>query len=56
MIDFNKGEEKLNKYPGSERKTTIVYENEVYLLKYPDPIRDTRNTLSYMNNQYSEHI
>lgn len=56
MIDFNRGEEKLNKFTGSERKTTILYENEIYLIKLPDPIRDVKNTLSYMNNQFSEHI
>ena len=44
MIDFNKGEERLNKFPGSEVKTTILYEGTIYMIKYPDPIRDTRNT------------
>jgi len=56
MIDFNKGKEIFNKFRGSEVKTTILYENEVYMIKYPDPIRDKRNVLSYMNNQFSEHI
>jgi len=56
MIDFDKGDEKLNKFFGSERKTTVVLDNEVYMIKYPDPVRDLRNALSYMNNQYSAHI
>jgi len=56
MIDFNKGEERLNKFSGSEKKTTILYNGELYMLKFPDPIRDKRNVLSYMNNQFSEHI
>ncbi|MCL1794490.1 MAG: HipA domain-containing protein [Oscillospiraceae bacterium] len=56
MIDFNAGEEKLNKFSGSEKKTTILYNNELYMIKFPDPIRDKKNVLSYMNNQYSEHI
>ncbi|MCL2047029.1 MAG: HipA domain-containing protein [Oscillospiraceae bacterium] len=56
MIDFDKGEEKLNKFFGSEVKTTVVYDNEIYMIKYPDPIREKKNLLSYMNNQYSEHI
>ena len=56
MIDFNNGEERLNKYSGSEVKTTLIYENEIYMIKYPDPIRDKKNILSYMNNQFSEHI
>jgi len=56
MIDFDKGDEKLNRFFGSERKTTVVLDSEIYMIKYPDPVRDLRNALSYMNNQYSEHI
>lgn len=56
MIDFNAGEEKLNKFSGSEKKITILYNNELYMIKFPDPIRNKKNILSYMNNQYSEHI
>ncbi|MDR2545880.1 MAG: HipA domain-containing protein [Lachnospiraceae bacterium] len=58
MINFNDGEERLNRFLGSEKKTTIFYGNELYMLKYPDPIRDKKlkDMLSYKNNQYSEHI
>lgn len=56
MIDFNTGKEKLNKFSGSEKKITILYENDLYMIKFPDPIRSKKNLLSYMNNQYSEHI
>jgi len=57
MVDFNRGKEILyGKFRGSEVKTAVLYENEVYMLKYPDPIREKRNVLSYMNNQFSEHI
>ena len=56
MIDFSAGEEKLNKFSGSEKKTTILYENELYMIKFPDPVRNKKNILRYMNNQYSEHI
>ena len=28
MIDFNQGEERFNKFLGSEKKTTILYNNE----------------------------
>ena len=56
MIDFNNGEEQLNRFPGSEKKTTVLYENKLYMIKYPDPVRAKGNELSYMNNQYSEHI
>jgi hypothetical protein len=56
MIDFNKGEERLKKFSGSEKKTTILYNNELYMLKFPDHVKNKKNMLSYMNNQYSEHI
>ena len=58
MINFNNGEEQLNKFLGSEKKTTILYDNKLYMLKYPDPIRGKKlkGLLSYKNNQYSEHI
>ena len=58
MINFNEGEEKLNKFLGSEKKTTILLNKELYMLKYPDPIRGKKlkDVLSYKNNQFSEHI
>lgn len=56
MIDFAKCEELINTYSGSEKKKKIVYENKIYLLKFPDPIREEGNSLSYMNNQFSEYI
>ncbi|WP_312908964.1 HipA domain-containing protein [Tissierella praeacuta] len=56
MIDFNKGQEIFNKFLGSENKKTIIYNDEIYMIKFPDPIRDKHNPLSYMNNQFSEHI
>jgi hypothetical protein len=56
MIDFNTGTELLNKFWGSEKKTTLLYNGEVYMLKFPDPIREKNNALRYMNNQFSEHI
>ncbi len=56
MIDFTRCEELINTYSGSEKKKKIVYEGKVYLLKFPDPIREEGNSLSYMNNQFSEYI
>jgi hypothetical protein len=56
MIDFTNSEEKLNKFLGSEKKTTILYEDELYMIKFPDPVRSQKTLLSYMNNQFSEHI
>ena len=58
MIDFNKGKERLNKFSGSEKKTTVFYDNILYMLKFSDPVRGSKlkGVLSYKNNQYSEHI
>ncbi len=56
MVNFNEGTELLNKFWGSEKKTTLLYNGEVYMIKFPDPIRAKSNDLSYMNNQFSEHI
>lgn len=58
MIDFNNGIEQLNKFLGSEKKTTILLDGKVYMLKYPDPIRNAKlkDVISYKNNQFSEHI
>lgn len=56
MIDFTECEELINTYSGSEKKKKIIYENKIYLLKFPDPIREEGNSLSYMNNQFSEYI
>lgn len=56
MIDFTKCKELLNDYGGSEKKKKLLYEGEVYLVKFPDPVRQKNNPLSYMNNQFSEYI
>jgi hypothetical protein len=58
LINFNEAEEKINKFHGSEKKTTILYNGEIYMLKYPDPVRSDkfRENLSYKNNQFSEYI
>jgi len=52
LINFNMAEEKINKFLGSEKKTTILYNDELYMLKYPDPVRADRfrENLSYKNN------
>jgi len=56
LIDFDKGIRDINKFGGSEVKVTLIYEGDVYMLKYPDPIRGDKYTLSYKNNQYSEYV
>lgn len=48
---------KYNGYGGSERKMAVIMDdNNQYLLKFPDPIRDKDKTLSYINNSISEYI
>ncbi len=56
MIDFTNCKELLNTYGGSEKKKKIIFNDEIYLLKFPDPIREKNKTLSYVNNQFSEYI
>ncbi len=56
MIDFTNCKELLSTYGGSEKKKKILYNNKNYLVKFPDPVREGGNSLSYMNNQYSEYI
>ena len=58
MIDFDKGQKQLNKFLGSEKKSTILYDGSIYMVKYPDPVRANKlkGVISYKNNQFSEHI
>ena len=56
MIDFTNCKELFNIYSGSEKKKTLIYENERYLVKFPDPIRQKNKNISYINNAYSEYI
>lgn len=56
MIDFTDCRELPNKYKGSEKKKTIEYDGKIYMLKFPDPIREKRHEISYINNVVSEYI
>jgi hypothetical protein len=56
MLNFDEGLERPNKFLGSEKKTTILLNGKVYMLKYPDPIRASKSAVSYKNNHFSEHI
>ena len=38
MINFTNMKEIFNTYSGSEKKKKIIYNNELYLVKFPDPI------------------
>lgn len=56
MINFTNMKEIFNTYSGSEKKKKIIYNNELYLVKFPDPIREKNKNISYINNAFSEYI
>jgi hypothetical protein len=57
MIDITNETWRSNRFGGSERKRTLIYNGSTYMVKFPDPVRSTKKTsLSYINNQFSEHI
>lgn len=61
MNEYNFNEhiskELVNFFGGSERKKPVVLDDgELYLLKMPDPTREVRRNISYINNSISEYI
>lgn len=56
MINFNEGLELPNRFSGSEKKKTIIFQDRRYLVKFPDPAREKKLETSYINNVYSEYI
>ena len=56
MINFTNTKEFFNTYSGSEKKKKLNYNNEYYLVKFPDPIREKNKNISYINNVFSEYI
>ena len=56
MIDFDKGIKRFSDYGGSERKGAVEYNGCLYMIKFPDRARAQKTILSYINNQYSEHL
>lgn len=56
MINITNCKQIISDFEGSERKFAIRYNDNVYMIKEPDPIREKNNQLSYMNNTFSEHI
>ena len=56
MIDLYEYEQRINRYGGSEEKRTYYKDGKFYLVKIPDRIRERNNSLSYMNNSFSEYI
>mgnify|MGYP004529562057 FL=1 len=56
MINFTNCVEELNKFSGSEKKKTLIFEDKIYLVKFPDPILDKNKNISYINNSLSEYV
>ena len=56
MIDFTNAIEELNNYKGSEKKKTLIYNNNKYLVKFPNPIMKKNKNISYINNAFSEYV
>lgn len=56
LINEHTSTEVAMQYGGSEMKKGICYMDDIYMMKFPDPIRKKTIELSYMNNQYSEYI
>lgn len=59
FINFNEHIQAMpfNEYGGSEKKRTVILDDgNKYLLKFPDPIRETGREISYINNAISEYI
>lgn len=57
MLDITNEQWFSNRFGGSEKKHTLVYDGKVYMVKFPDPSCSTKRTeLSYINNQFSEHV
>ena len=56
IVDFTDCRTVFNKYRGSESKLALLYQNDKYMVKFPDPIREKGREISYINNAFSEHI
>ena len=56
LVNFSESEEKINRYKGSEKKKTLIYNGKRYLVKFPDPLREKNKNISYINNAYSEYL
>ncbi len=56
MVDFTNCIEEMNQYKGSEKKKTLIYNANRYLVKFPDPVREKNKNISYINNAFSEYI
>lgn len=56
MLDITNYDKEISTYGGSELKMTYYFNQEKYMVKFPDPIREKKRNISYINNQYSEYV
>ena len=56
MLDITNYNKEISTYGGSELKMTYFINQEKYMVKFPDPIREKNRNISYVNNQYSEYV
>ena len=56
MFNFSDYTLKINRFGGSEKKITVQLGDKIFMLKFPDPIREKNNDLQYMYNVFSEDI
>lgn len=56
ILDFSAGINDWGNYSGSQRKRRLILDGVVYMLKYPDSVRDLHGSLSHFHNQFSEYV
>ena len=56
MVDLTHAKWSLNRYGGSEKKRTLLFDGKIYMVKFPEPPRSKKTSVSYIGNQFSEHI
>lgn len=56
MLDLTHAEWRPNRYGGSEKKRTLLFNGKTYMVKFPEPPRSKKISVNYIGNQFSEHI
>ena len=57
MLDLTHVKWLPNRFGGSESKWTMLYDDKLYMVKFPDPNRAPKQTsLPYINNHFSEYV
>ena len=55
MVDLTSCPVFTNIFGGSEKKMHVKYNNRFYMVKFPDRVREAKNSLSYMNAKFIRH-